>query len=60
MNTYFRRLTQDNINQTHTVLNITDGLLVPFNASDIGSIKDFLTDVAMFEFSGINLNIFMD
>lgn len=55
MNVYYRELNIDNINKTLYTMDLTDGFVEPFNASDVQDIKAFLNDVAMFEFKGVGI-----
>jgi hypothetical protein len=50
---YYRELNNENINKTYYALDLSEGLIEPFNATDIQSIKTFLSDVALFEIRGI-------
>lgn len=52
---YYRQLDMKNIDNAEYTLDLSEGLVEPFNASDIQSIKTFLSEVAMFEIQGVGL-----
>jgi len=54
---YYRDLNSKNIDKSEFVMDISEGFLEPFNVSNITSIKEFLAEVAIFEFRGANINI---
>ena len=52
LDVFYKNINSKNIDNSTIILDISNNLISPFNASDLSSIKEFIKDVSMFRFNG--------